>query len=89
VAEEVQHEDEDVWPGLPVGFVDSREREDFYFSISRSLFSDPSKRPPPFPPLHSRPIDLYLLYATLSATAGAAASRLLASRRAAAWASRH
>src|SRR6185437_10669555 len=41
-------------------FLDSREREDFYFTISRALFS--SSPAVPFPHIHSRPIDLYHLY---------------------------
>ena len=59
--EESQQEDEDVWPGLPTAFLDSREREDFYFAISRALFSS-STPAVPFPAIHGKPVDLYAVY---------------------------
>ena len=59
--EEGQHEDEEVWPGLPAAFLESREREDFYFTISRALFSS-STHAVPYPSIHAKPVDLYAVY---------------------------
>ena len=60
-AEEVQQDEETIWPGLPRHFLNSREREDFYFSITRPPFD--SAHAPPYPTVQSQPIDLYMLYA--------------------------
>ena len=60
-AEEVQQEEETIWPGLPRHFLASSEREDFYFNITRPPFD--SAHAPPYPHVQSQPVDLYMLYA--------------------------
>ena len=60
-AEEVQQDEETIWPGLPRHFLSSREREDFYFSITRPPFD--SAHAPTYPTVQGQPIDLYTLYA--------------------------
>ena len=60
-AEEVQQDEETIWPGLPRHFLNSREREDFYFSITRPPFD--SAHAPAYPTIQGQPIDLYMLYA--------------------------
>ena len=60
-AEEVQQDEETIWPGLPRHFLNSREREDFYFSITRPPFD--SAHAPTYPTVQGQPIDLYIVYA--------------------------
>ena len=59
-AEEVQQDEETIWPGLPRHFLNSREREDFYFSITRPPFD--SAHAPNYPTVQGQPVDLYALY---------------------------